>query len=88
MADATTTIALGDVTLPTDQATMLQAAADIANSTVGVLLQAGRSVQSIVNDTAVQSVLRLAQAGSIPSDVLAETKAYAAKQVAARGGAA
>lgn len=77
----TTTI---ELTLPADQADLVQAAADAQGRTVSDLLASGQIVQGIVNDQAIQAVYRLSQKGKIPAELVTEAQDFAAKQVAQR----
>lgn len=67
---------------------LIQAAADARNTTPSKLLASGENLVGIANDQAWQALNRLTSRGVYPAEIVAEAQAEAAKQVAARAGAA
>lgn len=63
---------------------LIQAGADVRNTTPSKLLGAGENMNSIANDQAFQALSRLISRGVYPAEIVAEAKAEAARQVAAR----
>lgn len=63
---------------------LIQAGADARNSTPSKLLGSGENLNGIANDQAYQALGRLIGRGVYPAEIVAEAKAEAAKQVAAR----
>jgi hypothetical protein len=75
------------VSIDEDKAEILQAAADIQGVPASKLLDNGASLDGIVNDQVYQSLSRLRSTGTIPAEIRAEIKTYAAAQVANRAAA-
>lgn len=65
---------------------LIQAGADVRNTTPSKMLASGENLISIANDQAWQALNRLIGRGVYPAEIVAEAKAEAAKQVAARVG--
>jgi hypothetical protein len=80
----TVSVSLGSISLPSDQAALLQAAADTRGKTIATLVNEGTSIQGLIQDEMSQAAMRLFQAGSTPQAILDEATANAAKVVAAR----
>jgi hypothetical protein len=88
MSETTSTVSLGSITVTAEQAALLQAAVDSRGKDLPTLLSEGNTWSGLIQDQVNQSAGRLVAAGAIPADIVTEAKAYAAKQVAARGGVA
>ncbi len=67
---------------------LIQAGADVRNTTPSKLLSSGENLNSIANDQAHQALGRLISKGVYPAEIVAEAQAEAARHVAARTGAA
>jgi hypothetical protein len=83
----TVSVSLGSISLSSDQAALLQAAADMRGKTLGELLSEGNSVLGLINDQVIQASARLLAVGTIPAEIVAEAQSFAAKQLATRASA-
>lgn len=76
MSTITATITIPDAIAPLIQDAATQAGQDLPTF-VGAAVNNGQNLQGIANDRANQAFWRLQQAGTVPAEILAESRRFA-----------